>query len=92
MSPSDQLSSLLSSLMAAGEGAIPLKISLKDDNEVTALRERIAVLEGENEALRAEKNRIEFSMQCFYVQNQEMFDLLRDHGIKYKKSLFNGFD
>lgn len=87
-----KLSSLLSDLLAAGEGAIPLKISVRDDNEVVALKDRIAVLEGENEALKAEKNRTEFTLHCFYVQNQEMFDLLRDHGIKYKKPLFTGFD
>lgn len=92
MSSFDQISSLLNSLLSAGKGSIPLSISLKDDNEVIALKERIAALEAENEALRTEKNRVEFSSRCFYAQNQEMFDLLRDHGIKYKKSMFTGFD
>ncbi len=87
MSPMELLSSLLSDL-AAGKGAIPLSVSLKEDEEVQRLREEISVLQARNSTLQIELDRAQYLFRCESILNNQLVDLCRQHGIKLDSSFF----
>lgn len=87
MSPMEQLSSLLSDL-AAGKGAIPLSVSLKEDEEVQRLREEISVLQARNSTLQIELDRAQYLFRCESILNNQLVDLCRQHGIKLDSAFF----
>jgi len=64
-----------------------LKIYLEDSREVTALRERIIELEGELVKAQDEARKLEFRYRCESVVNQELVDLCRQHGVKFRPAL-----
>lgn len=85
--PMEQLSSLLSDL-AAGKGAIPLSISLKEDEEVKRLKEENMALQSRINGLQAELNRAEYLFRCESVLNNQLIDLCRENGIILDSSFF----
>lgn len=87
MSPMEQLSSLLTDL-AAGKGAIPLSISLKEDEEVKRLKEENEALQSRLNGLQAELNRAQYYFRCESVLNNQLVDLCRQHGIKLDSAFF----
>lgn len=87
MSPMEQLSSLLSDL-AAGKGAIPLSISLKEDEEVKRLKEENTALQSQIIGLQAEVNRAQYLFRCESVLNNQLVDLCRQHGIILDSAFF----
>lgn len=87
MSPMEQLSSLLSDL-AAGKGAIPLSISLKEDDEVKRLREENAALQSQINGLQAELDRVVYRFRCESILNNQLVDLCRERGIKLDSAFF----
>lgn len=87
MSPMEQLSSLLSDL-AAGKGAIPLSVSLKEDEEVKRLKEENEALQSRISGLQAELNRTQYYFRCESVLNNQLVDLCRENGIKLDSAFF----
>lgn len=68
---------------------IEIHVRLSPDDEVLALRARVAELEGKLEAERQRANTAEFRHRCESVINQELTDLCRAHGIRYRPALDN---
>ncbi len=64
-----------------------LKIYLEDSREVSRLKARVAELEGELARSREETRTAEFRYRCESVVNQELLDLCREHGVRYRPSL-----
>ena len=87
MSPLEQLSSLLSDL-AAGKGAIPLSISVKEDEEVQRLREEVSELQARNSTLQIELDRAQYLFRCESILNNQLVDLCRERGIKLDSAFF----
>lgn len=88
MTPLEKLSSLLSDLLAAGKGAIPLSISLKEDEEVQRLREEISVLQARNSTLQSELDRAQYLYRCESILNNKLVDTLRSNGIQLGAEYF----
>lgn len=88
MSTSDQLSSLLNSLLSTGKGAIPLSISLKEDEEVQRLKSEIEVLEERCAVLAKDKDRAEYLYRCESVLNNKLVDTIRENGIELSPEFF----
>lgn len=84
----DQLSSLLSDVLTAGKGAIPLSISLKEDEEVQRLREEISDLQARNSTLQDELDRAQYLFRCESILNNKLVDLLRENGIALGSEFF----
>lgn len=88
MSAPDQLSSLLSDLLAAGKGAIPLSISLKEDEEVQRLKEEVSTLTAQLNGKQAELDRAEYLFRCESVLNNKLVDIVRENGIALGPEFF----
>lgn len=86
MSP--QLLSLLSQLLLEGEGAIPIRVSLRSDEEIIALRNQVAMLSESVQRLQRDVDRAEYHFRCESVLNNALVDLCREHGIKIEPSFF----
>ena len=67
----------------------PLEIHVRVsvDDEVQALRARVAALEGEAEAERARADRAEYRYRCETVINAELTDLCKVHGVDIRPAL-----
>lgn len=87
MSPMEQLSSLLSDL-AAGKGAIPLSVSIKEDEEVKRLKEENEALQSRLNGLQAELDRAQYLFRCESILNNQLVDLCRERGIKLDSAFF----
>lgn len=87
MSPGDALSSLLAECLA-GKGAIPLSISLKEDEEIKRLKAENEALQSRVDTLQAELNRAQYLFRCESMVNNQLVDLCRDHGIKIDSAFF----
>ena len=68
---------------------IEIHVRVSPDDEVLALRAKVAELEGKLEAERQRANTAEFRHRCESIINQELTDLCRKNGIKYRPSLEN---
>lgn len=68
---------------------IEIHVRLSPDDEVLALRAKVAELEGKLEAERQRANTAEFRHRCESIINQELVDLCHKHGIKYRSALEN---
>lgn len=88
MTSSDQISSLLNSLLSAGKGSIPLSISLKEDEEVQMLRQQVSALEEQLNAKQVELDRTEYLFKCESILNNKLVDLIRDNGISLGSDFF----
>lgn len=88
MSPMEQLSSLLSDVLSAGKGAIPLSISLKEDEEVQRLRQEVSDLQAKLNGTQAELDRAQYLYRCESVLNNKLVDLLRENGIALGSEFF----
>ena len=86
MSP--QLLTLLSQLLLEGEGAIPIRVSLRSDDEIIALRSQVVALSESMEKLQRDFDRVEYRFRCESVLNNDLVDLCREHGIKIEPSFF----
>lgn len=87
MAPGDTLSSLLAECLA-GKGAIPLSISVKEDEEVQRLREEVSALQARNSALQSELDRAQYLFRCESILNNSLVDLCRKHGIELNAAFF----
>ena len=54
---------------------IEIHVRLSPDDEVLALRARVAELEAQAEAARAERDRLEYKYRCESLINTELIDL-----------------
>lgn len=88
MSGVEQLSSLLSDILTAGKGAIPLSISLKEDEEVQRLREQVSALAAQLNAKQTELDRVEYLFRCESVLNNKLVDIVRENGISLGPEFF----
>lgn len=66
---------------------LKLEVVFTPSDEVVSLREQVKQLEGERDNLQREYNRVEFMYRCECVVNLELQDLLKEHGISYRKVL-----
>ncbi len=64
-----------------------LKIYLEDSREVVRLKERIAELEEELGKAQEEVRKLGFRYRCESVVNQELVDLCRVNGVKFRPAL-----
>lgn len=82
------LSSALLSYLTGGEGT-PLKVevSVTPSDEVNALRDRVAELEGELAELRQAYSRVEYRYRCEVLLNLQLQDLMRVAGIPFPRRL-----
>lgn len=87
MSSPDTLSSLLAECLA-GKGAIPLSISVKEDEEVQRLREEVSELQARNCTLQIDLDRAQYLFRCESILNNQLVDLCRQHGIKLDSAFF----
>lgn len=88
MTPSEQLLSLLSEALTAGKGAIPLSISLKEDEEVQRLKEQVSTLTAQLNGKQAELDRAEYLFRCESILNNKLVDLIRENGISLGPEFF----
>lgn len=88
MTSVEKLSSLLSDVLSAGKGAIPLSISLKEDEEVQRLRQEVSELQEQLKASQAELDRAQYLFRCESVINNKLVDLLRENGIALDAGFF----
>ena len=72
-----------------GREPIEIHVRLSPDDEVLALRAKVAALEAEVEKERQRANTAEFRHRCESIINQELTDLCRKHGIRYRPALDN---
>ena len=87
MASGDLLSSLLAECLA-GKGAIPLSISLKEDEEIQRLKAENESLQSRVDILQSELNRAQYLFRCESMVNNQLVDLCRDHGIKIDSAFF----
>lgn len=80
---------ILSSLVEKGGGAIPLSISIKEDEEVQRLKAENEQLLSRIHQLQQQVNRTEYLFRCESTLNNNLVDLCRQHGIKIDKAFFN---
>lgn len=64
-----------------------IHVRVSPDDEVIALRGRVAALEGELAAAKAALDRVEYRYRCEVVVNTELLDLCRAHGVRYRPGL-----
>ena len=67
--------------------ALELQVTVKTDDEVLALRRRIAELEALLGKERAARNQVEFRYRCECVVNAELVDLCRSHKVDFRAAL-----
>ena len=60
---------------------IEIHVRLSPDDEVLALRARVAELEAQAEAARAERDRLEYKYRCESLINTELIDLCKREGV-----------
>lgn len=84
---SAELLSLLYGLVE-GEGAIPLHLSVRNDDLVKSLQAENDDLRSRLKALQDDFNRVEFKYRCEVIQSMKLVDRLREAGIKLDKSFF----
>lgn len=72
-----------------GSGMEPIEIHvrLSPDDEVLALRARVAELEAQAEAARAERDRLEYKYRCESLINTELIDLCKREGVPFREAL-----
>lgn len=82
------LSSALLGSLTAGEGS-PLKVEVlvTPSDEVTALRARVAALEGEIAELRRSYNQVEYRYRFEVMLNFQLQDLMRAAGVPFPRRL-----
>lgn len=67
----------------------PLEIHVRvsPDDEVLALRARVAELEAQVETGRTERDRLEYMFRCESLINAELIDLCKAHKVPYREAL-----
>lgn len=67
----------------------PLEIHVRvsPDDEVLALRAKVAELEAKLAEETARADRAEYRHRCESIVNQELVDLCRAHGVRYRPAL-----
>lgn len=83
----DEFVALLSRVVADKQ-SIPLSISIKDDNEVIALKEEISALQSKIDSLKVTLNRTEYLYKCESFLNNRLVDLCRSNGITLGADFF----
>ena len=70
----------------------PLEIHVRvsPDDEVLALRAKVAELEAQGAEYKARADRAEFRYRCEVLINQELQDLCRAHGVDFRPALKSG--
>ena len=66
---------------------IEIHVRLSPDDEVLALRARVAELEAQAEAARAERDRLEYKYRCESLINTELIDLCKREGVPFREAL-----
>ncbi len=66
---------------------LEVHVTLRTDDEVQALRARVAELEAALEAERAAYRRVEYKYRCESIINQELVDLCRASNVKLRPGL-----
>lgn len=66
---------------------IELRVILRTDDEVLALRAEVARLEAALAAEKARADRAEYKFRCESIINQELVDLCRASNVKFRPSL-----
>ena len=66
---------------------IEIHVRLSPDDEVLALRARVAELEAQAEAARAERDRLEYKYRCESLINTELIDLCKREGVPFRDCL-----
>lgn len=66
---------------------LEVHVILKTDDEILALRAKVAELEAALAAEKAERNRAEYMFRCESLINSELVDLCRTHKVKFRPSL-----
>ena len=64
---------------------IEIHVRLSPDDEVLALRARVAELEAQ--ADRAERDRLEYKYRCESLINTELIDLCKREGVPFREAL-----
>lgn len=64
-----------------------IHVRVSPDDEVLALRSRVAELEAQLSEARAQRDRAEYRFGCECAVNQELVDLCREHGIAFRAAL-----
>jgi hypothetical protein len=64
-----------------------IKIFLEDARKVRDLEERVKALERERERLRRDVLDLEYKFRCESIVNQELIDLCRASGVKFRPGL-----
>ena len=64
---------------------IEIHVRLSPDDEVLALRARVAELEAQAEAARAERDRLEYKYRCESLINTELIDLCKREGVPFRE-------
>ena len=71
----------------SGREPIEIHVRLSPDDEVLALRARVAELEAQAEAARAERDRLEYKYRCESLINTELIDLCKREGVPFREAL-----
>lgn len=66
---------------------LEVRVILRTDDEILALRARVAALEAELADMSAQRDRLEYMYRCESIINQELVDLCRASGVNYRPSL-----
>lgn len=66
---------------------IEIHVRVSPDDEVLALRGRVAELEGELQAARAERDRLEYKFRCETLISTELIDLCKAHKVPFREAL-----
>lgn len=67
--------------------ALELRVTVKTDDEVLALRAKIAELEAQIVKERQIRDRAEFKYRCECAVNAELVDLCRAHKVNFREAL-----
>lgn len=66
---------------------LEIHVRISPDDEVQALRARVAALEKSAAELEERANRAEYRYRCEVLVNQELQDLCRAHGVSFREAL-----
>ena len=80
-------SALLSGILGQGGTPLNVAVTVTPSDEVTALRTRIAQLEGQLSELETTFNRTQYRYMCEVQLNMQLQDLMRAAGVSFPRRL-----